>query len=360
MATFNGDFDVLFGEYNATLPTLTDGDPSRVQLDSSGRLIIAGLYDEDSAHTTGDLGLQMLAVRADSNGTLVSADGDYAPLQVDADGFLKVAGKITVEAGDAEYLEDSAHTSGDAGIQILAVRQDTLAASTSTDGDYSSLKVDADGELYVADVTVRNTLSSIDSTLSSIDTSTSSIDTEIQSLTHAEDSAHISGNVGMMPLAVRADADGTLADTDGDYAPIQVATSGKVKVESEAKPIGDESYAPADAFTAGADGLIAVTDTFTDVSTQAVAAGETAYLYGYQFDCDELATGRLIVDDGTNITVYKTRINTSAMPGLSEHFSEGGRIEIPGSATTTIKLQVRNRKNSATAQASGSMHIRIA
>jgi hypothetical protein len=32
---------------------------------------------------------------------------------------------------------------------MLAVRQDTLAASVSADGDYASLKVDADGALYV-------------------------------------------------------------------------------------------------------------------------------------------------------------------------------------------------------------------
>lgn len=50
---------------------------------------------------------------------------------------------------DSEFDEDSAHTSGDKGQHILAVRQDTLAASTSADGDYASLKSNASGELYV-------------------------------------------------------------------------------------------------------------------------------------------------------------------------------------------------------------------
>lgn len=112
----------------------------------------AGQYAEDSAHTTGEIGNFMLAVRADADGSLVDADGDYAPLQVDEDGFLKVAGKITVEAGDAEYLEDSASASGNAGISVLAVRQDTLASSVDTDGDYAWFKTNSRGALWVAPV----------------------------------------------------------------------------------------------------------------------------------------------------------------------------------------------------------------
>lgn len=49
-----------------------------------------------------------------------------------------------------EYAEDSAAVDGDLGIQALAVRQDTLAASTDADGDYTPLKSNAAGALYVA------------------------------------------------------------------------------------------------------------------------------------------------------------------------------------------------------------------
>lgn len=108
-----------------------------------------GIFAEDSAHVSGDLGQQILAVRSDAGGTLVSADGDYSPLQVDANGNLRVAAEVTVEAGDAEFLEDSAHTTGDAGIHMLNVRQDAFASSTSADGDYSSFKSDALGRLYI-------------------------------------------------------------------------------------------------------------------------------------------------------------------------------------------------------------------
>ena len=49
-----------------------------------------------------------------------------------------------------QYAEDTAHVTGDLGTLALVVRQDTLAASTDTDGDYAALKVTAAGALYVS------------------------------------------------------------------------------------------------------------------------------------------------------------------------------------------------------------------
>ena len=45
--------------------------------------------------------------------------------------------------------EDAAHASGDTGVAVLAVRQDTRAVSGGTTGDYSVLGLDAQGNLYV-------------------------------------------------------------------------------------------------------------------------------------------------------------------------------------------------------------------
>jgi len=112
----------------------------------------AGQYEEDSAHTSGDIGNFMLAVRHDAEGSLVSADGDYAPLQVDSQGRLKVATVVSVEPSDAEYLEDSAAANGNAGLSVLAVRQDVLASSVSADGDYAWFKLNDKGALWVTPV----------------------------------------------------------------------------------------------------------------------------------------------------------------------------------------------------------------
>lgn len=108
-------------------------------------------HAEDDAHVSGDIGSFALAVRHDAETSMVSADGDYAPLQVDATGRLKVQADLTVTTS-AEKAEDSASASGDIGSFSLGVRQDTLASSVSTDGDYAALKVDARGAMWTAPV----------------------------------------------------------------------------------------------------------------------------------------------------------------------------------------------------------------
>lgn len=45
--------------------------------------------------------------------------------------------------------EDAAHASGDKGIMALVVRKDTAAALAGADGDYAPLEVDASGRLWV-------------------------------------------------------------------------------------------------------------------------------------------------------------------------------------------------------------------
>lgn len=111
----------------------------------------SGIFPEDSAHVSADAGQFILAVRNDTEGSLVSADGDYAPLQVDALGRLRVYADLST-ATSAEKLEDDAHVSGDVGSFSLAVRQDTLASSVSADGDYAAFKLDARGGLWTVPV----------------------------------------------------------------------------------------------------------------------------------------------------------------------------------------------------------------
>ena len=398
------DFGLLVGRYLSSLPTLTSTQLTELQVDSSGRLIIAGRFIAGTdSYAAADSGLSILAVRADSDGALSGiADGEYSPLQVDENGRLKVVADIEVANGH-EKAEDSAHISGDIGSYMLAVREDTrpTGANVSASGDYASIFVNASGELYVKDTDVLTKLTEIDTvldtiksdtaalvvdlaaietelldqgtTLDSIDTDTStiagdttSIDALLTALSKAEDSAHGSGDQGIMSLAVQQTADVALAG-DGDYAPLQVDASGYLKVVVKNTvpvtftPPGSEAYNASDSLGANLDGLIDIaTTTFVDVCSVAVGAGETGYIYGWQWDCDKNAVGRLIVDDGTSEYIYKVKLNSSAMPGRDEHFSEGGRIEIAGSATTSIKIQVRKRSTTGTTgHASGSLHVRI-
>ena len=53
-----------------------------------------------------------------------------------------------IAATNLGKAEDAQHTSGDVGVQVLAVRNDTLAALATTDGDYAPLQVDAAGAVF--------------------------------------------------------------------------------------------------------------------------------------------------------------------------------------------------------------------
>lgn len=81
----------LPGVYNSSALSLSDGEGCGLACNSQGELIVNlgtdtdGLVkDEDTAHTTGDSGIMMLAVRDDSLAGLADTDGDYTPFVVDS------------------------------------------------------------------------------------------------------------------------------------------------------------------------------------------------------------------------------------------------------------------------------------
>lgn len=228
------------------------------ELPVSATVNFAGDYAEDSAHVSGDVGLFSLSVRRDARSSGSSADGDYSSINVNAVGELWVkdadtlAQLVLIKSDTAAILadtatidsqtlaiqnlitalskaEDAAHVSGDQGIQTLLVRQDTLAASTSADGDYGSFKSNAAGELYVADTTARATLASILADTATIDSQTLSIQNTLTALSKAEDAVAVSGDQGIQALAVRKDAQASNA-ADGDYTSLQTWSEGSLKV----------------------------------------------------------------------------------------------------------------------------------
>jgi hypothetical protein len=65
-----------------------------------------GVQTEDGGHSTGALGNFILAVRVDGGTSLVNTDLDYAPLQVNAVGALRIAGTVDLlKAGTITKLE---------------------------------------------------------------------------------------------------------------------------------------------------------------------------------------------------------------------------------------------------------------
>lgn len=251
---------------------------------------------EDALHSTGDAGVMILAVRESTPTDLSggATDGDYEPLQVGATGRLWTASNVDQLAGTATAVnngtasngtlrvtvasdstgniatigtsvtpgtsaahlgkaEDGAHTTGDTGVMMLAVRQSTSTdlSAGATNGDYEPLQVDANGRLWgivnqdqIAGTAVavnngtasagtqRVTIAS-DSTgnIATIGTSVTP-GTGASNLGKAEDAAHTTADVGVMALGVRAAAptDRSAGPTDGDYEPFATNEVGAVWV----------------------------------------------------------------------------------------------------------------------------------
>lgn len=111
----------------------------------------------DSVAGETDTGVAILAVRDDALSTLTPAEGDYVTLRVNAEGALHVTSSGGATAA-VQYNEDTSHVSGDKGVLTLAVRNDTEGTLVSTNGDYSSLQIDGVGALRVSDSATRAVL----------------------------------------------------------------------------------------------------------------------------------------------------------------------------------------------------------
>jgi hypothetical protein len=163
----------------------------------------------------------------------IDTNGNWVPFTLNASGELPVSATVDF-AGD--YSEDAPHTDGDTGLFTLLVRQDTLAESTSNDGDYGAFKSNNLGELYVFDTTTHSQLTTANSSLSTIVTNTgntasntSTISSTLSALSKAEDAAHSSGDQGIQALGVRKDSQGSNA-ADGDYTSLLTWSEGSLKV----------------------------------------------------------------------------------------------------------------------------------
>lgn len=291
-ATDSGNPIKVAGKYNSTPITLTDGQRGDMQLDAAGRLIVNVAAGGGTGGTSAtDDGAFTVA---SGSGTpimgVVTADsvdsGDVGVIGMLANRQMKVTlynsgGTEVSVGGGTQYAEDAAASSGDTGNMVLAVRQDTIASSTSADGDYSNLKVTSAGRLYtsatidaaipaganiigalsanqsvnvaqingvtatmgngvsgtgVQRVTIASDstgvvgLASGSNTVGAITSITTSIvpGTAATNLGKAEDAAAASGDTGVMALAVRQDTISSSTSADGDYGSIKINSVGRL------------------------------------------------------------------------------------------------------------------------------------
>lgn len=168
--------------------------------------------------TTPANGDQVNAILGDSAGNLVGVTSNALD--------VNIAGST----GLGIFAEDTVAGDGDLGQHVLVVRKDTKASTAGTDGDYASLIQDADGDLYVSDTVAQGSLSTLAGAISG---SEMQVDIVTMPGQYAEDAAHSSGETGNFMLAVANHTEGALHSADGDYAALQVDSSGRLRVISD-------------------------------------------------------------------------------------------------------------------------------
>lgn len=171
---------------------------------------------------------------SDGSGNAITSTGNALDVNI-------ASGSISI---GAEYAEDSAFTEADVGLHLLSVRQDTLATSTSADGDYGSIKANSKGEIYMKDADVLSELQggiSVDDGGGSI--TVDAVDLDIRDLTAASDSVEswthdgsgnaISSTGGSLDVNITnsIDVDDGLANTAIKQVVESVGTSAAVIVD---------------------------------------------------------------------------------------------------------------------------------
>lgn len=161
---------------------------------------------EDAAHTSGDTGVMALAVRRDADTTLGATDGDYAPLQVNATGSLKVAITAGAGSGGTSIADGATFTRDTTSLTPVGARVET-SAPTLTNGDAAALSQTTGGALRVA--VAEGGITGV-----------------------TEDAVAAGGEEGVMVLAVRRDAASSGVSADGDFAALSVDSTGALRVTS--------------------------------------------------------------------------------------------------------------------------------
>lgn len=210
---------------------------------------------EDAAHTSGEGGALLLTVRRDADTTLVDADGDRAPLQVNAAGALKVAGG----GGGTQYTEGDvdATITGTAAMMEVAANTVQPVQGTVADGLLVNLGTNNDVSLNAG----ANNIGDMDVLTVPAPLSTSGGGTEATALrvTVASDSTgvlSIDDNAGS--LTVDQGAAGTAWEVVGDVAADAVAAGNPVLLGAQAETMADSApgtrvSADLDAVTVAAD-----------------------------------------------------------------------------------------------------------
>lgn len=307
-----------------------------VELDAGSGGVTAATDEVDFGG--GTVHVQQVKLVSGADGATDRIAGD-ATNGLDVDVTRVIPGTSATALGKAE---DVAHASGDVGVLALAVRRDTPAVGSGTDGDNSTLNVDASGQLYTAEAnsgSIKTAVEAIQASVagtltvgshavtnagtfavqvSSIAAGNNNIgDVDVASvvpgtgatnLGKAEDAVHSSGDVGVMMLCVRQDSHSDLA-ADGDYLPPTIDADGGLRVSIVAG--------------AGSGGTSAADDAdFTDGTTSG-----TPIMGVYESTPTTVTDGDMGMVGITESRAMKVAIASGGVAGIAEDSAHAGGEE---------------------------------
>jgi hypothetical protein len=140
----------------------------------------------------------------------VSYSGDTAKIQLTR--FVHVSGSEGAKTvSELVKAEDAAHASGDFGLPMLGVRQDTAASLAGTDGDYTMPIFDSTGRMHVNvgstvstaanQTTIISHLDGVEGLLTTIDADTGTMVTHLSEIEGAVETVEASvATIGTTPL----------------------------------------------------------------------------------------------------------------------------------------------------------------
>lgn len=219
---------------------VTNAGTFAVQVDGSAltalQLIDDVVVTEDAAHSSGDKGVMALAVRRDANTTLADTTGDYAPLQVDSGGNLKVAIISGAGSGGTSLADDAAFTAA-------------TTSFTPVGGIVTSDSVDSgDGGAFAMLANRQQKVTLYDS---------SGVELAVGGGTqYTEDAAAAANPVGNAIIVVRDDSrGGSLTTTDGDNVALRGTNAGELYVKHvDALTVSSHAVTNAGTFAVQVDG----------------------------------------------------------------------------------------------------------
>ena len=195
--------------------TTENGSDSAVVADDSGQQATPGMVNVGGEYRSSDT---------------TYTDGDATILQTNVNGLLRVDGSDVTQPISGTVTANLGTTDNavlDAIAASLALLDNSIASG-------SELQVDVVASLPAGTNAIGKLSANSGVDIGDVDITSIVPGTGATNLGKAEDAAHTSGDVGVMPLAVRKDIAGTLAGSSGDYSPLQVNGQGALYIASHA------------------------------------------------------------------------------------------------------------------------------